>query len=188
MKITFPKKIPIIATITFIIVVILDIFFTNLLFGKINSINDKIKQQDISSQARLKEINSKSSIDSSIAERGKLTSYFVNSGDLETVRFTKYLEDIATEKMVTQKKTLNYEPVLGLESSEFVTAIRYKFNVSGQWSNVFAFLQAIENLPKSVSLNSVSFSVNTDNVSIKDINSKGKIWSADIDFVVAKLK
>jgi hypothetical protein len=164
----------------------LDIIFINLLLGKIIDINDKVKQLDISSQSREKTLNLQDSIVSSESEREKLAAYFVGAGDASTVEFTKYLENLALETGVTQKKSLAYEPVNGLESSNVVSAIRFKFNVSGKWANILAFLQAIENLPKVVSVNNVSFNMNS---TLRGVNkSAGQNWSADLDFSVVKLK
>ena len=184
MKLNYSKKILIISVVTFLCVLILDIVFTNLLINKIYSINDKVKQLDISSREREKELNLKDSISSSKIEREKLQRYFVGAGDAETVNFTKYLEALALEKGVSQTKTLAYEPAVGLETSDIVSAIRFRFSLSGQWANVFSFIKAIENLPKVSYINSVSVNLNSEAPSAKG----GRIWSADIDFSVIKLK
>ena len=184
MKLNYAKKVLIVSVITFVCVLILDIVFTNLLFNKILSINDKVKQIDISSREREKELNLKDSIASSKVEREKLNEYFVLAGDSQTVSFTKYLESLASTNNVTQNKSLAYEPVLGMESSSVVTSIRFRFSVSGSWANVFSFLQALENLPKVSYLNVVSLGLNSETVSTRG----GNIWSADIDFSVVKLK
>ncbi len=178
MRLNHSKKIFILSLISFFCVLILSIVFTNLLLDKIISINDKVKQLDISSRERERELNLKDSIASSKIERENLGGYFVGAGNAETVKFTEYLEDLATNLDLTQKKSLDYEPIGELKSSEVVSAIRFKFNVSGSWSNVFAFLRAIENLPKVSHLNNVSL----------NLNSESKIWSADLDFLVVKLK
>lgn len=178
MKLSFSKKVLISAIVTLFIVLFLDTVFTNLLLKKIVSINDKVRQIDISSQERLKELNLKDSTANTVEEREKLGEYFVGPGNAETVEFTKYLEDLAAEMNLTQRKTLDYEAVNEPGLSDFISAIRFKFNVSGKWSDVYGFLYAIEKLPKIVSLNSVSLNLNSDN----------KTWSADLDFLVVKLK
>jgi len=188
MKLTYAKKIFILA-ITFLAgVLVLNIIFANLLFNKIVNINNKVKQLDISSQERERELNLKDSIADSKVERVRLEEYFVGAGNAETVKFTKYLEDLALDMGVTQSKTLNYEPVVGLESSSVVSTIRFKFSISGKWTNVYNFLKAIENLPKVVSINSTSLSLNTAEASEKDLKPIGKIWNADLDFSVINLK
>jgi len=178
MKLSFSKKVLILAVVTFFIVLFLDIIFTNLLLKKIVSINDKVRQIDLSSKERLKELNLKDSAADTIEEREKLIKYFIGPGNAETVEFTKYLEDLAAEMNLNQRKTLDYEVVNESGLSDFVSAIRFKFNVSGKWSDVYSFLYAIEKLPKIVSLNSVSL----------NLDSNNKIWSADLDFSVIKLK
>ncbi len=187
MKLTYAKKILISATVIFLGVLALDIIFTSLLLNNIISINDKIKQLDISSKEREKELSLKDSIASSKVEREKLEGYFVQAGNAETVKFTKYLEDLALGFGLTQKKSLDYESINELQSSDAVSAIRFKFGVSGSWSQVYAFLRTIENLPKIVRLNSVGLTANQ-TVLIDGAGLKGNIWSADLDFSVAKLK
>jgi hypothetical protein len=188
MKLNYSKKILIISLLIFILIILLDIFITKLLLNKITSINDKVKQLNISSAEREKELNLRDSIISSDLEREKLTSYFVGAGNAETVEFTKYLEDLAIKNGVSQKKSLASEAVNELNSSDIVSALRYRFNVSGKWANIYNFLQAIENLPKIALLNSVSLSVSAEAVSAKELKTTGKIWSADLDFSVIKLK
>ncbi len=177
MKINYSKKVLIFSTVVLIGVLVLDVIFTDLLLGRIMSINDKVKQWDISTQERAREVSLKSSIASSKDDREKLIGYFVAAGDVETLNFTKYLEDLALQNKVTQKKTLAYEAISELGSSDVVSAIRYRFSISGSWNNISNFLQAIENLPVISTINSVTFSVSSD-----------KVWSADLDFSVAKLK
>jgi hypothetical protein len=188
MKLIYSRKIFILAITFFAGVLALNIIFANLLFNKIVNINNKVKQLNISSQERERELNLRDSIADSKAERERLEQYFVGAGNAETVKFTKYLEDLALEMGVTQSKTLNYEPVIGLESSSVVSTIRFKFSISGKWANVYNFQKAIENLPKVVTLNSVSLSLSTNEETDKDIKSTGKIWNADLDFSVINLK
>ncbi len=188
MRLNYSKKILILSLVVFASILTLDIIFTNMLLGKIVSINDKIKQSDISSQKREEELILKGLIASSKVEREKLTGYFVGAGNAETVNFTKYLEELALEAGVTQRKSLDYESANELSSSEIVSAIRYRFNVTGKWTNVFYFLQMIENLPKVLSLNNISVSVNPGAVSASEAKSGAKTWSADLDFSVVKLK
>jgi hypothetical protein len=188
MKLNYSKKILIMSIILFIGVIVLDVIFTNLLLAKIRSINDKVKQLDISSQERLRELNLKEAISSSLINREKLSKYFVGPGNSETVDFTKYLENLALENNVVQKKTLNYEPAIGLASSSVTSVIRYKFETSGGWNNSFNFLRGIENLPKVSYLNSLLINLNPDGVSEGGAKSSGKTWSTSIDFSVIKLK
>lgn len=188
MRLSYSKKILILSLVIFASILTLDIIFTNMLLGKIAGINDKIRQLDISSQKREEELILKDLIASSKIEREKLTGYFVGAGNAETVKFTKYLEDLALEAGVTQKKSLDYESANEQSASKVVSAIRYRFNVTGKWTNVFYFLQMIENLPKVLSLNNVSLSVNLGAVSASEARSGDGIWSADLDFSVVKLK
>ena len=71
MKLNYSKKVLVASLITFVCVLALDIIFTNLLLDKIVSINDKVRQIDISSREREKELNLKDSIASSKNEREK---------------------------------------------------------------------------------------------------------------------
>ncbi len=188
MKINYSKKILIISLSIFVVVLVADIVFGNLLYNKIISINDKIKQLEISSQERLNELTLRESITGSEANREKLGEYFVGAGNAEVVNFTQYLEDLAQEIGVSQKKTLDYEVISELPASASISAIRYRFNITGKWSNVFNFIQAIESLPRVVLLKSVSISLNSGVVSAKEVNSASKNWTADLDFMVVKLK
>lgn len=188
MKIKYSKKVLILALIVFSGVIVLNVFFANILLVKIFSINDKVNQLNISSQKRERELALKDFIVSSSLDREKLAGYFIGAGNAETVEFTKYLEDLALVAGVTQKKSLNYEAISELDSAEVVSAIRFKFNVSGKWENVFTFIQLVENLPKVLSLNSVFLNVSSEAVSVKDVKSGRKVWSADLDFSVAMLK
>jgi len=188
MKFNYTKKALVISIFIFIVVIILDVLFTSLLIKQINNINNKVKQLDISFQERLRDSTLKDSIFKTEIEREKLAGYFVGVSNAEIVEFTKYLENLATGFNLTQKKTLNYEPALGLESSAIVSTLRFKFNVSGQWSNVFNFIQAVENLPKVSYLTSVSAHLNSEALSVKEIKSLGRVWTADLDFSVINLK
>jgi hypothetical protein len=178
MKLNLSKKILIVSIIVFIIILVLDGLFTNLLIGKIYNINNNITQLNLSSQERERELNLKDSVLGSKLEREKLLSYFVGAGNLETLDFTKYLEDLARASGLTQKKTLVTEPLRSMESSSVVSTIRYRLDVSGSWSSIYNFLQTIENMSKVVILNSVSIRKDSDS----------KIWSADLDFSVVNLK
>lgn len=188
MKYSYSKKILTLSIIIFVIVLVLNIIFTNLLLGKIYSINDKIKQLDISSQEREKALSLKDSIASTKTERENLATHFVGAGNAETVSFTEYLENVALETGVNQKKSLNYESVVELGPSEIISSIRYKFNITGKWSNVLKFVQAMEYLPKVSYLSGVSMGVNLGNSTTTGSRMGEKNWSADLDFSVAKLK
>lgn len=186
MKINFSRKILIFSIIFLLIVVILNVFFINLSIVKIRDIKDKENQLNISTQEREKELLLKESIGNSIVNRALLEEYFVLNGNLETVEFTEYLESLANNMNLEHRKTLDYAPIGEMPNSEFISTIRFRFNVSGSWQNVFDFLRIIENLPKVSYLNNFSFSVNSDSTSAKNI--KNNIWSLDIDFSVIKLK
>jgi hypothetical protein len=147
-----------------------------------------VDQLNTSSQKREKDLVLTDFIANSAAERDQLASYFVGAGNAQTVDFTKYLETLAKEAGVTEKKTLNYQSVTGLESSVNVSAIEYHFSVSGRWTNIFSFLQLIENLPKVLVLNNVSLSVASEAVSLNEIRAGVRVWSLDLDFSVVNLK
>ena len=178
MKLKYAQKMLILSIIFFVIILVSNIVFAELLLGKIFDINDKVRQLNISSQERENELNLKDSIGTSKTEREKLNAYFIASGDLPALDFTKYLENLAKDAGVTQTKTLAYEALAGLPTSDIVTSIHYKFTVTGHWANVSSFLQAVENLPNVLSVGGVSLSV----------NPESQIWSADLDFSVASLK
>ena len=188
MKFNYTKKALAISIFIFITIIVLDVLFISLLIKQINNINNKVKQLDVSFQERLKDFTLKDSIFKTEIEREKLAGYFVGVSNAEIVEFTKYLENLATGFNLTQKKTLDYEPAFGLESSVVISALHFKFNVSGRWSNVFNFIQAVENLPKVSYLTSVSVRLNSEALSVKEIKSLGRMWTADLDFSVIKLK
>jgi hypothetical protein len=180
MKLNYSKKILIISVIIFFIIFVLNIIFSNLLWIKIVSINDKVKQIDISTQEREREMILRDLLANTKEQREKLNLYFIGAGNAETVEFTEYLENQAKITEVTQKKSLAHDELKELGVSEEVSVIRYKFNVSGGWTNVFNFLITIENLPKVGYLDTVIFNANSD-------KNLGKTWSADLDFSVVKL-
>jgi len=188
MKLNYSKKVLILSIVILIIVLLLNGIFLYLLINKINNVNNKVKQLNISSEKRETDLILKDSVLGLSAEREKLSHYFVGAGDKETIDFTKYLEDLATLAGVAHQKTLSSETITGPASSETVSAIRYKFNITGSWPNVYHFLLMIENMPKVISLNSVSFNVSSGAVSLKEVKIGNKIWSADLDFTVVKLK
>jgi Tfp pilus assembly protein PilO len=182
MKLNYSKKILIVSVVIFLVIFVLDIISFNFLWAKIVSLNDKVKQIDISTKEREKEMTLKDLILKTKTEREEFDRYFIGAGNLETVKFTEYLETLAKEYKVIQKKTLVDEQLKDsdLEKSEFVSVIRYKFNITGDLANISGFLSALENMPKIGYLNSVVFN------SASEI-SKTKTWSADIDFSVIKL-
>lgn len=187
MRLSYSQKILILSSVTLVIIVILDIIFTRLLMDKIVSINDKVKQLDFSTQERERALDLKDSIISTISDREKLDKYFIGTSNAEIAAFAKYLEDLAREAGVVEKKTLEYEPVAELASSQAVSVIRFRFNISGTWSNVFTFLQMIETLPKVASLNNVTLNLNSSPTTTKEAKSAGRIWTADLDFQVVKI-
>jgi Tfp pilus assembly protein PilO len=183
MKLNYSKRILIIAILIFIGVLVLDLIFSNLLLGKINGINERVRQLAISATEREKNLKLKDSIINSEQDRLKLEQYFVGASDAETADFISRLESLAKASGLTSSiKSVSYEPINDLNSSETVSFIRFKFSLTGKWSNVFTFLQEIENLPKIVLVQNASFDVNS------DLKNTVKIWSGDIDFSVVKLK
>lgn len=177
MKLNHSKKSLILSTTLFLVVLGANILFANLLVIKITTINDQIRQSVISSQERERNLNLRDSILNSVSERSKLEKYFVGVGDAETANFISYLESEAKKVgLVSDIKSVGYEPVAEIGSSEIVSLIRFRLSVNGKWSNVFTFIQTLENLPKISTVNAISL----------DHNSG--VWSAEIDFSVAKLK
>ena len=187
MKITYVNIIFVLSVVLATIVISADVISISKVFDEIVGINDKVKQLDFSSQERERMMSLKDSIASTKLERGTLNGFFVGASNAAVVDFTKSLENLALENGVTQRKTLNYEPLSGLESSSMLSSIRFRLTVSGNWTNVYTFLQAIENLPKVMSLNSVALSANLANPSAGDSLVRGQSWTADLDFSVAKL-
>jgi hypothetical protein len=188
MKFDYTKKILIISILVFVTIVIEDIVFTNTLVSKIISINSKTVEMNVIAEEKIRETNLGESIAETEVERKLLDQYFVGSGNADTVEFTKNLEILAKDFNLTQNKTLNYEPAVGLESSESVSVIRYRFDVSGKWSDVYNFIQAVENLPKVAYVNSVNLNLNSGLSSAKRAGWANKIWTANLDFSVLKFK
>jgi Tfp pilus assembly protein PilO len=168
--------------IIFVIILTLNIVFTTLLLNKIVGINNLVNEQNIISQTKMKEFKLSDSIENTKIDREKLIKYFIPAGNLQALQFTKYLEDLALENSVSQSKTLNYTPALGLESAENLTALNYKLRASGNWVNIFSFLRAVENLPKVMYLSEVSLRQES------GVDSAPNQWSADLDFSVIKFK
>jgi Tfp pilus assembly protein PilO len=178
MKLNYSQKIFLVSLIIFVMVFILNIIFSSLLWNKVLDINDKTKQINISTQEREREVNLKDLLIKTATDREKMNQYFVGEGNIETVKFTEYLEGLAKKAGVAQEKSLAYEEVGKMNESEFVSAIRYKFKVSGNWASVYNFMRSMESLPKVGYLNNLKLSAD-----IKE----SKIWSLDIDFSVIKL-
>lgn len=186
MKLNFAKKIFILAVCTFVLVLVVDIIFTNMLVKNIIGINDKIRQLNLSTQERERESALASSVMNSEEDRRRLDAYFVAAGDSATVDFTTFLEDKARQlglQYVT--KSLDYENVIEPANVEGISVIRFRFTVTGSWSKVFVFLIQVENLSKIVSVNNVHFNLdNTEGVT----KNAGTNFTAELDFSVAKLK
>lgn len=185
MKIDYTKKILIVSVAALIIVLVLDFIFTNLLLTKIVGINDKVKQLVLSSQERERNLNLKETIMSSEAERAQLEKYFVPAGDAKTADFINYIESLAKAAGLSYSiKSVGYEPLSDNGLADRLVFIRFKLGISGEWGRVFDFLQTIENLPVTSTLNSSSFGLSGE----KAKNSSAAIWSADLDFSVVQIK
>lgn len=177
MKLDYSKKILIVSIAVFTAILVLAVIFSNLLFGKINSINDKVSQLSASAQEREKALSLKDSIDNSTTDRLKLEKYFIGAGDAETAKFVSDLESAAKASGLTSEiQSISYEAVSGIGSTSAVAFLRIRVNLIGKWSSLFGFLQTIENLPRVIFIQGVSLS------------ASDKAWSANIDFFVAGLK
>ena len=121
MKLNYSQKILTASVVIFFSVLTFDAIFTNLLISKIYDINDKVSQLNTSSFERERELNLRDSVAGTKLDREKLSGYFVSAGNLETLEFTKYLEDLARENQVKQTKVLSLEPLRGMESSSVVS-------------------------------------------------------------------
>lgn len=188
MKLNYSKKIFIMSVLLLLLILIFNIIFLYLLFSKIESVNNKVKQLNISTEKRATDFILKDSVLSLSEEREKLSNYFIGMGDKETIDFTKYIEDLADSLNITQQKTLSLETIPNFASSETVSAIRYKINVSGPWSNVYHFILLMENIPKVTFLKSISLNTSLEASSLKEIKKNNRIWNANLDFVIVKSK
>lgn len=177
MKLNYTKKIFIISAAVLVGIIILVLVFTNLLLGKIYSINDKVKQMTISSIERERNISLKESIHVSESDRGELAKYFMGSTDADTADFIGQLENLGKQLGLTVNvKSVEYEKNPNFDSSNYLSLVRVKVGFVGKWSGVFDFLQKIERLSKTTLIHGVS------------LDNSSKIWSGDIDFSVFKLK
>lgn len=177
MKINFSKKILIVSIGVFIVTLSSVLLLSGLLINKINNINDKIHQLQISTMERENNILLGDLIIGSETDRKKLEKYFIGPGDIETAVFIGYLESLAKDTgLVSNIRSVGYETGENISSLETISFVGFDFSVSGKWNDVFNFVKLIENLPKVSSVNSVSLEVNSG------------VWSADIDLSVAKLK
>lgn len=177
MKLNYSKKILILSVVSLVAIVIVDFLFLNLLADKIIGINDKIRQQTLSTQEREKNFYLKESISKTEIDRAKIEKYFIGPGDVATAEFIAYLENLAKQnKLTATVRSVGYEIIPEVGNSDVVSALRFRFSVTGKWSDVFVFLQIMENIPKAVSVFSVT------------LNSASGAWTADLDFSVAKLK
>jgi hypothetical protein len=185
MKLTYSQKILILSALVFIGVVVLDVIFTNLLLGKIVGINDKVKQLTISSQERERNFVLQDLVANTKEERTKLEQYFVGVGDIKTAEFIRSLESYAKAYSVTLIiKSVGYESIPEMASSEVVSLIKFKVNVVGKWDSVYGFLERVENLPKVALVNSITLDANAG----IEKGNQARSWSSDIDFSVVKLK
>ena len=158
-------------------VITLVIIFTNLLLGKIFSINDKVKQMTLSSIERERNISLKESIHNSEKDRIELAKYFVGSDDEDTADFISQLEDLGKQlNLVINVKSVEYEKNPNFENSNYLSLVRVRVGFNGKWNGVFDFLQKIETLSKIVLIHNVS------------LESNSRIWSGEVDFSVFKLK
>lgn len=185
MKINFAQKVLLLFVLIFILVLAGNIVVGNFVYKKISDINNKIKQVTLSAEERERAAVLKDSLLNSEIDRDKLEEYFVGSTDADTANFITYIEGLARQNgLVYDVRNVAYEPVSELSNSEHINFIKFRVNVVGSWNNVFTFLQVIENLPKVVSLGSVSF----DNGPSLSSKTRAKIWSADLEFSVARFK
>ena len=131
MKLNYSKRILIVSILAFALVLILDITFTNLLSGKIRSIQDKNKQIALSSQERERNLALKESVINSEAERQVLEQYFVPAGDAKTAEFISQLEAQAKAAgLAYTVKSVGYTAITGIAtSSQNLTALKFKFSV-----------------------------------------------------------
>ena len=187
MKLSYSKRIFILSVIFFVGTLTLNIIYFNLLVKCVANINNKVKQINLSTQERENQINSADLVNSTELDRSKLQKYFVGSGSALVVDFTKSLEVLAQTMGVTQKKTLAEESIPELGASDVVSAVRYKFSVSGKWSSVYNYILAIEYLPRVVLINNISLSL-TEPLTTDGVITGSKFWTADLDFSVAKMK
>jgi hypothetical protein len=187
MKINNSQKFLLISVMLLFVVLIFNAIFIYLLVDKIYDIKDKENQLNLSLKEREKEILLKEAVDDSTLERAELENYFVKYSNLDTVKFTEYLEDLADTMNLEHRKTLDYETISEIPNLEFVSMIRFKFSISGRWQDVFNFIRLIEVLPKVSSINNLILNVIVDNDLVKDSKYKRPIWSADLDFSVLRL-
>lgn len=177
MKLNYTKKIFIISVAILIGVTVLVFIFTNLLLGKIFSINDKVKQMTISSIERERNISLKESIYNSEKERIELSKYFIGLTDEDTAVFISQIENLGKLAGLTvDVKSVEYEKNPNFDNSNYLSLVRIRVNFNGKWNDVFGFLQKIETLSKIVLIHNVS------------LESSSRIWSGEVDFSVFKLK
>lgn len=177
MKFNYSKRIFVLSLGVFLIVLVLNIVFSNLLLEKILNINNKIKQQNISSQERERNLALKDSVIGTRELRLELEKYFIAPGDPQTASFVNYLEGQTKKTGLSPNiKSIDYENIETLGGDSNVLSVRLRLGAVGKWSDVYSLLIALESLPRVSFLNSVSL----------ERQSEG--WSVDIDMSVAKLK
>ena len=176
MKLNYSKKVLILSIALFLLVLIFDLVFTNLLLGKVTNINNEVKQLTVSTQEREFSQSLKDSILKTEKDRTKLEQYFVAAGDARTAEFINQIEVLAKSSGLTPEvRAVDYEPVATAATSSTVSLVHFKLNIVGKWDNVFNFLQTIENLTKITLVQGVT------------LNASSALWSGDIDFTILKL-
>jgi Tfp pilus assembly protein PilO len=185
MKIKYSQKVLGSFVIIFLLILTANIIIGRMSIKQIESINNKIRQVTLSSEEREKLLALKESLTNSEEDRKLLDKYFIGSTDADTANFISYIENLAKQNGLTYNvQNVSYEPISEISSSEQVNFMKFQLNIVGGWSNIFTFVQNIENLPKVVSLSAVSI----DNGPSLGAKSKTKNWSADLEFSVARLK
>ncbi|MEI6528097.1 MAG: hypothetical protein WCO10_00275 [bacterium] len=158
--------------------------FSYLLVDKINNINDKIKQMDLSTQERNKQGAQKMSVVDTEADRAKLESYFVSADG--AVDFIKYLENLSVEVGVKANiQNINFQPLRDTAYANTAEYISLNLSVEGTWAKVYRYVLLLEKLPF------VSEVGNVDMTEVTQTDEKNKtksFWTATISLKVIKLK
>lgn len=177
MKNNYSKKILAVSILITISVFVAVFVSASLLYKQIVATNNKVEQVKQSANERAKVFALKDSVEGTVKQRETLKNSLVGKEDADTAGLIDNLESLAKKNnLIYVVKSVAYESTFSGASYNNLGFLRIKMLVSGSWNEVIKFVKLLENYPKLTSIS---------NLTLDNINNK---WSAEIDFVIPKLK
>jgi|GEM_PF-3305569 len=159
--------------------VVLYIFTKNQITDTINNTNQiitEIKRQETLSLM-------KKDVEDSKNYENKIYGYFIGADNVAD--FLKTVEGlVASSSLKDDIQSVDYESPSTVASVN-TELLRVKVSVEGEWKNIQYFLKLVENYPLKIDIRNLSLNKVSDSVIS---GRKVSIWSANVDFMVVKLR